>query len=379
MFQANLKKLAAIGLCWAGVAAMIGCSERPDDQKIVTTIQAQLQKDDAVSGEVSVESLLGTVTLNGHVSTEAARRLAAREAAAAPGVKQVINNLTVTEAVEAEAAPARKGREARHAREPRESREPREARERAPRPSAKRDIVALNTAPPADSAPVPAPAAAPTPAPVPAPVPGGAREPERFAPVTPSAPAAPPAPTKYTVPEGTTLTVRLVDTIDSSKNKPGDTFRATLNAPIRVDGDVAVPAGADVEGRIVDASNAGRFTGHSELKLELTKLTVHGNVYELQTADYDRADKGRGKGTAETVGGGAAIGAIIGAIAGGGKGAAIGTVAGGGAGGAARGVKGGKSMKFPSESVLSFRLQQPITVAAVNGKDSGDSRRALNN
>jgi hypothetical protein len=171
--------------------------------------------------------------------------------------------------------------------------------------------------------------------------------------------------------------VRLVDSIDSAKNKPGDTFRATLNAPIRVDGDVAVPAGADVEGRIVDASNAGRFSGHSELKLELTKLTIHGNVYELQTADYDRADKGRGKGTAETVGGGAALGAIIGAIAGGGKGAAIGTVAGAGAGGAARGVKGGKAMKFPSESVLSFRLSQSITVAA-NGKDS-DGRRPMNN
>jgi outer membrane biosynthesis protein TonB len=369
MFEAHLKKIAAMGLCLAGVAAMIGCSERPDDQKIVQSIQAQYQKDDAISGEVTVESLLGTVTLNGHVANEAARKLAAREAAAAPGVKQVINNLTVTEPVEAAATPA-----------PRAAREPRHARERrepAPRPSAKQPIVALNTVPPTD--PTPAPAVAPTPAPVPAPVPAQSREPERFAPLTPSAPAAPPAPTKYTVPEGTTLTVRLIDTIDSSKNKPGDTFRATLNAPIRVDGDVAVPAGTEVEGRIVDASNAGRFTGHSELKLELTKLTVHGNVYELQTADFDRADKGRGKGTAETVGGGAALGAIIGAIAGGGKGAAIGTVAGGGAGGAARGVKGGKAVRFPSESVLSFKLQQSITVAAGNGKDPGDSRRPINN
>ena len=375
LFGEELKKIAVIGLCGAGLVAMIGCSERPDDQKIVQTIQTQLQKDDAVSGEVTVESLLGTVTLNGHVSNEAARKLAAREAAAAPGVKQVINNLTVTEPVEAASAPA--------ARPSRQERREREHRERAPRPSAKPDLVALNTAPPAVPAPAPAPApvraAAPMPAPVPAPVPAAAREPERFAPLTPSAPTRPPAPSKYTIPEGTTLTVRLIDTIDSSKNKPGDTFRATLNAPIRVDGDVAIPAGADVEGRIVDAANAGRFSGHSELKLELTKLTTHGNVYDLQTADYDRSGQGRGKGTAEAVGGGAAVGAIIGAIAGGGKGAAIGTVAGAGAGGAARGVKGGQSVRFPSESVLSFRLEQSITVAAGNGNESGDTRRPMNN
>jgi hypothetical protein len=194
-------------------------------------------------------------------------------------------------------------------------------------------------------------------------------------PLSPAPPSTPPPPAKYTIAEGTTLSVRLVDSIDSSRNKVGDTFRATLNAPIRVDGDVAVPAGADVEGRIVDASNAGRFSGHSELKLELTKLTFHGNTYQLQTADYDRSGNGRGKGTAETVGGGAALGAIIGAIAGGGRGAAIGTVAGAGAGGAARGAKGGQAIRFPSETVMSFRLEQPVTVTS--GKDSGDSRRPM--
>lgn len=361
MFELRTKKLAMLSLCTIGLVAAVGCSSQADDKKIVQTIQSQIEHDSSISGDVSVESLLGTVTLNGHISSEAARRLISREAAATPGVKQVINNLNVTPPVEADISPKPETRPQRRVRERRES---------APRPTPKESIAAV--APP----PEPAPVAAPAPAPIPAPAAASpAREPERFVPLSPAPPSTPPPPAKYTIAEGTTLSVRLVDSIDSSRNKVGDTFRATLNAPIRVDGDVAVPAGADVEGRIVDASNAGRFSGHSELKLELTKLTFHGNTYQLQTADYDRSGNGRGKGTAETVGGGAALGAIIGAIAGGGRGAAIGTVAGAGAGGAARGAKGGQAIRFPSETVMSFRLEQPVTVTS--GKDSGDSRRPM--
>jgi len=366
-----MKKLSVMGLCLAGLFAGVGCSNRPDDQKIVQSIQSQIQKDTAITGEVTVESLLGSVRLNGHVSSEAARKLAEREAADTPGVTHVVNNLTVVPGPDEQAAAEREV----HKPSRRPVRERSEERAPRPRRPANDAIVALNSAP---SDPVPAPAAAPAPAPAPAPVAAiPPPEPAKFTPFTPATPAAPPAPTKYTIPEGTSLSIRLIDAIDSSKNKPGDTFRATLNAPIRVDGDVAVPSGAEVEGRVADASNAGRFSGHSELKLELTKLTFRGNVYELQTADYDKSGNGRGKGTAEAVGGGAALGAIIGAIAGGGKGAAIGTVAGGGAGGAARGVQGGKSIRFPSETVMSFRLQQPVTVSAGNGKDSADSRKPM--
>jgi hypothetical protein len=181
---------------------------------------------------------------------------------------------------------------------------------------------------------------------------------------------------KYTIPAGTAISVRLIDSLDSGRNKVGDTFRATLNTPVRADGEVVIPAGVNVEGRVVDASNAGRFSGHSELKLELTKLTSHGSVYPLQTQTYDRADQGRGKGTAETVGGGAAIGAIIGAIAGGGRGAAIGTIAGAGAGGAARGVKSAPRVVLPSETVLSFQLQEPLTVINRKGT-SPESRKPM--
>jgi len=174
------------------------------------------------------------------------------------------------------------------------------------------------------------------------------------------------------VPSGTVLSIRLIDSLDSAKNKEGDTFRATLKVPLTVDGDTVIPAGADVEGRVAEVSNAGRFTGKSELNLELMKLTYNGTVYPLQTQNYDKAGDSRGKGTAETVGGGAVLGAIIGAIAGGGKGAAIGSTAGAGAGGATRAAKSGKRITFPSETVLTFKLQQPITVVTTKG--SGDAR-----
>lgn len=363
----TFEKLAATGLCVTGLMLSVACSRQVDDKQIVQAIQSEIQKDNAITGEVTIESKRGVVTLNGHVTNEAARKLAAREAAGAAGVTEVVNNLTVQGPpadLAAAPAPSRPVRE-------RADREPRRlARERHERPSEPRhEEIATATPPPPQPLPMsnPAPAVSPAPPPEPAAVS-----------TPPPAPAPPPAPTKYTIPSGTVLSVRLIDSIDSSRNRVGDTFRGTLNAPIRIDGDLAVASGAEVEGRLVDASNAGRYTGHSELKLELTKLVVRGEAYPLQTTDFARSGNGRGKGTAETVGGGAALGAIIGALGGGGRGAAIGTIAGAGAGGAVRGAKGAEPIRLPSETVLSFTLQQPVTVAAAAARDDyRESRRPM--
>ena len=321
----------------AGLVVAAGCSRQPDDRQLAQDIQAEIQKDAAINGQVSVQSVDGIVTLTGQVPNDAARALAAREAADTPGVKQVVNNLILGPAVVP--PPPRRARQ-----------------RRAPVKPAPPEEVAANTPaavpaapanPVAVAAPPQPPPAAPAEAPVPAPLP------------------PPPAPVKHTIPTGTVISVRLIDALDSSKNKVGDTFRATLKSPIRLDGEQIIGAGADVEGRVVDATTAGRFSGHAELKLELTKLTSHGHVYPLSTENYDSAGANRGKGTAETVGGGAVLGAIIGAVAGGGKGAAVGTVAGAGAGGATRGIMKGKAITFPSESVLSFKLQVPLLVVTM--------------
>jgi hypothetical protein len=172
-----------------------------------------------------------------------------------------------------------------------------------------------------------------------------------------------PVPKPVTVPSGTTLSIRLVDKIDSSHSQPGQTFRATLDAPIADEsGAVVIPAGQDVTGRIVEASSAGRLTGKSTLALELTGLSANGRHYTLHTDQIRRQGKSEGTSTAKKAGGGAALGALIGAIAGGGKGAAIGAVLGAGAGTGMSEMKKGKPVVLPSETLLSFSLQEALSV-----------------
>jgi len=158
------------------------------------------------------------------------------------------------------------------------------------------------------------------------------------------------------------LAVRLVDTIDSETATQGQTFHATLDSPLSVDGDVAVPSGYDVEGHVVEVASAGKFAGKSVLKLQLDRISVGSKYYSVQTDQYSREGSSRGKNTATKVGAGAAIGAIIGGIAGGGKGAAIGAAAGGGLGGGVQAATKGQQIKLPSETVLNFTLQSSLTV-----------------
>src|SRR6266851_9422311 len=158
------------------------------------------------------------------------------------------------------------------------------------------------------------------------------------------------------------MSVRLIDAIDSEKNQVGDTFHATLNAPLSADGAEAIPAGTDITGHIVELNSAGKFAGQSLVVLQLDTVMANGRSHSLQTDQYRKEGSSRGKNTAEKVGGGAIIGGIIGAIAGGGKGAAIGAAAGGGVGGGVQAATKSQQIKLPSETVLNFTLQAPVTV-----------------
>ncbi len=195
--------------------------------------------------------------------------------------------------------------------------------------------------------------------------------------VAPAPPPPPPPPQKVTIPSGTTLAVRLVDTIDSETSQQGQTFHATLDSPLAVEGDTVIPTGADVEGHLVTVQSAGKFAGQSMLVLQLDRLSSAGKYYSIQTDQYQRKGSSRGKNTAEKVGAGAGIGAIIGAIAGGGKGAAIGAAAGGGLGGGVQAATKGQQIKLSSETVLNFTLQAPVTVTL--GKNPNDNRPRLEN
>ncbi len=174
-------------------------------------------------------------------------------------------------------------------------------------------------------------------------------------------PAAP-AGKSVTVPSGTRILVRTIDAVDSDRNHPGDKFLASLEQPLVI-GDVQVaPRGASVYGRLEEAKESGQLSGKAQLKLSLTGIVINGQTIPLTSGDYEVSGKSRGASTAKKVGGGAALGAVIGAIAGGGKGAAIGAGVGAGAGTAVQVMTKGDQVHVPSETLLEFSLDQPVTV-----------------
>lgn len=165
-----------------------------------------------------------------------------------------------------------------------------------------------------------------------------------------------------TLPAGTAVTVRLTNAVGSKLNTNGDHFSATVARPVKVDGKVVVPAGAEALGKVVEAVPQGRFKGAAVLRLVLESVTVNADSYDVKTTSVDRYLKGKGKRTATMIGGGAGGGALIGGLVGGGKGALIGAAAGAGAGTAGAAYTGGKEIVLPAESALSFKLAEPLTV-----------------
>jgi hypothetical protein len=157
----------------------------------------------------------------------------------------------------------------------------------------------------------------------------------------------------------------MIDGVDSSKNHVGDVFHASLETDLNVSDSVVARKGTDVYGRLANAQEAGHVSGSAELQLELTRIVIDGKDYPIVSSDYSLRGKGRGSDTAKKVGGGAVAGAIIGAIAGGGKGAAIGAAAGGGIGGGVQAATKGQQINLPTETVLTFNLQSPVTVTPV--------------
>jgi hypothetical protein len=178
----------------------------------------------------------------------------------------------------------------------------------------------------------------------------------------PAPPVEKPKPQPIVVPAGTVLTIRTGQALGSKSSQTGQTFVGTLVQPVGVKGRAALPAGSSVTGTVVTAKAKGKIKGEGQLDLRLTSIAVRGHTYPIQTAVQGSTEKGKGKRTAVTTGGGAAGGALIGGLAGGGKGAAIGALAGGGAGFAGGALTGNKQIEIPAESALSFTLAAPLTL-----------------
>jgi hypothetical protein len=131
---------------------------------------------------------------------------------------------------------------------------------------------------------------------------------------------------------------------------------------VDADGLLAIPAGSTVIGTVTDSKDATHYKGSSRLAITLDSVRIRGQRIALATDAYALEGKGRGKNTAEKIGGGAAIGAVLGGIFGGGKGAAIGAAAGGGGGAVVQGVTRGQQVSIPSETVVHFHTSAPIAV-----------------
>jgi hypothetical protein len=165
-----------------------------------------------------------------------------------------------------------------------------------------------------------------------------------------------------TIPEGTSFRVRLRETLDTRRNRSGDTFTAALDEPL-VEGDrVVVPKGTNFTGHIVTSKSSGRFKGRAVLALKLDSFRLDGQTYQIQSNDSSRVSGGHKKHHLLWIGGGSGGGAAIGAIAGGGTGALIGAGAGAAAGTVGSAITGKREVSLPAETALRFRLESPLSL-----------------
>jgi BON domain len=310
-----------------------------DDQQIGSDIQAKITGESALTGQnIQVTVANGVATLNGRVDNDASRALAAADSGSVDGVRTVINNLVVAPVRAAKPAPAPPKPPRRHKQE-----------------------VAENAPPPPP--PPPPPAAAPS------------QEPVQ---VVPAAPPPPPPPVAKTVtlPSGTVIPIRMTDTLDSATTQSNSLFHGSLAGDLIVDGMVVAKSGAAVTGRVITAKDATHFSGSSELSIELTRIDTVDHPVDVVTDAFSKNGAGRGKNTAIKTGGGAAVGAILGGLLGGGKGAAIGAASGGGIGAGVNGVTKGQQVQIPTETLVSFHLQSPVSVTT--SKKVGGAREGYN-
>jgi len=180
-------------------------------------------------------------------------------------------------------------------------------------------------------------------------------------PPPPTAAPAPPPPMQATLPAGMTITVRLIDAIDVDKTAAGETFRASLDDPIIINGHVVAPRGAPVTLEAAKVVQSGKMSGSDKITLKLNTIRIKNHEYQVVASYSEQKGSGEGKKTTRKIVGGAGLGALIGGLAGGGKGAGIGALS-GAALGTAISAAGEEHLKVPSETRLQFELRSAVNV-----------------
>lgn len=346
------KRFVRLSLIAVSILALTACNQLStsgaNDSNIVEAVQSKLFQDPVLkTRNIQVTSNGGTVTLTGSVNSDLEKNAAEGLVSQVIGVKRVIDQLAVTQ-TSADAAAAAVPTETLPSRPAATTIPPR--RERASMPKRayrqQQDQVSQQSGPPADQNP---------------PVQAGAN-PTPTQPAAPPTPPPPPPPVQLTIPAGTVLTVRMIDTIDSSKAQAGQQFAASISSPMVINGQVAIPQGSDAKVRVVQQQSAGHIKGRSELQVELVSVNANGTDYDVKSGYYTKQGASRGKRSAEAIGGGAGLGALIGGLIGHGKGAAIGAIAGAGAGTAAEEATKAPPVVIASEAKVDFTLKSPLTI-----------------
>jgi hypothetical protein len=170
------------------------------------------------------------------------------------------------------------------------------------------------------------------------------------------------------IPAGTHITIRLDQSIDTKKNKAGDSFKGSVIRPVVVDGKTAIPESSPVTGTVVESVSAGKLKGEGRLAIRLTHIQVRGVSYPISTGTVANTLHGKGKRSAVMIGGGSGAGALVGGLVGGGKGAAVGAVVGGGAGAAGATLTGNQQLAFTAESALTFKFSRPLPLTEDSGR-----------
>jgi hypothetical protein len=181
-------------------------------------------------------------------------------------------------------------------------------------------------------------------------------------PAAAQAPPPAPPPPPVVVAAGTLLEARLDQALSTARNRTGDGFTATLEAPVNVEGREVLAAGARVHGHVTTAHPSGRLEGRAALGITLDSVESHGQPIPVTTSLDTKTGEAHKKRNIELIGGGAGLGALIGALAGGGKGAGIGAAAGGAAGVGGAAATGVEQVEIPAETTFTFRLKEPLSI-----------------
>ncbi len=350
----------------------------PDAQIEANVLKALASEPQLADQAISTTTVYGQVTLTGTVRDEASRDMAETVASNAPGVKKVIDQLAIGTAT-AEATPAPdqgSAAEGNQSEAQSDGTYPPASNGQQPdyQQQSQQDNQQQMGA--AGGPPSNGPQYGPS-GPPPQESQNGQYRPPYNPPYNQADGQAPPPPYRrpyraqqggepVVVPSGTMVRVRINEGMDSKNTAPGTVFDGIVINDVVAGNAVAIPRGTAVQGRVVDAQNAGSLKGKGELALQLTQITLGGQTYPIVSDAWSHqgADK-----TGQTVGnavGLGAFGALIGAVAGGGPGALLGAGLGGAAGVGVSAASRRGEATVPAEAILTFHLAQQVPLTTVS-------------